>query len=252
MPGKWFAASLVCILLGVLGCQTPPPLPPPTPPTPPPSTPDYFAYHLRKGDTLFSLGERFGVPWQELARENGIQRPQDLPVGTLLLIPRLPGVEVPELKLPEAAPPRAEARRLAVPRRDLHKGRPTAKLWWPTRGRLVRRSGDLVRGLPEKGIGIAAPAGTEAYAVAAGSVITCIRPESGSESAWGNVLALSHAGGMVSWYAHLDRIFVAKGARVDKGQVIGTVGSSGAVERPELAFRLFRNERQVDPESLLP
>ena len=116
----------------------------------------------------------------------------------------------------------------------------------------MRRYGDKVRGLAEPGMGIAAPLGTEVCAVAAGTVVTCVRTDPASPSAWGNVVAIAQAGDMVSWYAHLDRVFVEKGREVSRGGVIGTVGSSGAAARPVLAFRLFRNERPVDPEDFLP
>ena len=62
----------------------------------------------------------------------------------------------------------------------------------------------------------------------------------------------SHADAAVSWYAHLRDIDVEKGQRVSKGEPIGTVGSSGVAEEDGLAFRLFRDDHQVDPEDYLP
>jgi murein DD-endopeptidase MepM/ murein hydrolase activator NlpD len=110
----------------------------------------------------------------------------------------------------------------------------------------------MLRGFKEPGIAIAAPAGTEVCAVAAGRVITLVGGDKARRSAWGNVVAVFHPDGMVSWYGHLGDIEVAKGDSVEKGQPIATVGSSGAVQEPELAFRLFKAERLVDPEDYLP
>jgi murein DD-endopeptidase MepM/ murein hydrolase activator NlpD len=246
--------GLACLLACLPACGSPPPAAPePARPQVSKETPvpEYFLYYMQKGDTLYSLGQRFHVPWDEIARADGSRRPDGLPVGTLLMVPRVPGVEVPELQQPAAAPERASAARVDLRPEDLQKRKPSSAYWWPTRGRVVRRYGETLRGLPEHGIGIAAPAGTEVCAVAAGTVIACVHAVPARPSAWGNVVAVSHAGGDVSWYANLGEIDVEKGARVSKGEPIGTVGSSGAAEE-ELAFRLYRNDHQVDPEDYLP
>jgi murein DD-endopeptidase MepM/ murein hydrolase activator NlpD len=213
---------------------------------------EYFPYCMQKGDTLYSIGQRFHVPWDEIARANDLKRMDDLAIGTLLIIPRVPGVEAPELTLPSVAPRSGGTRRSSLRPEDLNHGKPASTYWWPTRGRVVRHYGEKLRGLPEHGIGIAAPAGTEVCAVASGTVITCVRSEAEQASAWGNVVAVSHAGGVVSWYAYLGDVDVEKGQRVGKGEPIGTVGSSGGSDEAELAFRLFRNARLVDPEDYLP
>jgi LysM repeat protein len=49
-------------------------------PTPPPTF-DYFVYHVRRGDTLYSLGARFGLGWQEIQETNGIAEPDLLRPG---------------------------------------------------------------------------------------------------------------------------------------------------------------------------
>jgi murein DD-endopeptidase MepM/ murein hydrolase activator NlpD len=207
---------------------------------------------MQAGDTLYSIGRRFHVPWDEIARINDLNRLDDLAIGTLLIIPRASGVDVPALSLPPPPTRRTSARRSSVRPDDLHRGKPSSAYWWPTSGRLARRYGQKLRGLPEHGIGIAAPAGTDVCAVAAGTVISCVRAPASSASGWGNVVAIRHAGDAVSWYAHLRDVDVEKGQRVGKGEAIGTIGSSGAAASAGLAFRLFRNDRLVDPEDHLP
>ena len=64
---------------------------------------------------------------------------------------------------------------------------------------LTRRYGATVRQLPEPGIAIAAPTGTQVCAVAAGTVIARVSEGHSREAAWGNVVAVEHAGGIVSF-----------------------------------------------------
>lgn len=209
----------------------------------------YFVYEVQRGDTLFALGERLGVPWRELAELNGIERPEELRVGRPLLVPKVEGVKPPQLPARSAEAPAGV--RTPVARADLHRGEPGSPFWWPTQGRVVRSFGDKVRGLEEPGIGIAAPEGLEVYAVADGAVITSLPADPSSGSPWGGVVAVSHAGDMVSWYAQLGRVLVAKGATVKKGQAVGTVGV-GADGRRGLAFRMYRKDSPVDPLDYLP
>ncbi|MHB9144305.1 MAG: LysM peptidoglycan-binding domain-containing protein [Symbiobacteriia bacterium] len=54
---------------------------------PAPGAVTYIRYTVKPGDTLWLIGQRYGVPWQELARINRIMDPMNLMVGTTLLIP---------------------------------------------------------------------------------------------------------------------------------------------------------------------
>jgi murein DD-endopeptidase MepM/ murein hydrolase activator NlpD len=66
--------------------------------------------------------------------------------------------------------------------------------------------------------------------------------------AWGNVVVIRHAyleGGQVkfvdSLYGHLDKILVAEGQPVSKGQPIGTVGTAHGLYPPHLHFEVHKN-----------
>jgi len=245
---RLFGAAALAALLVLTGCRTPVQTTAGTQTPPPAPPPSYFVYEVREGDTLVSLGRRFHVPWQEIKSDNDIARPEDMRVGRILLIRRVDGVEPPELSSPVTARPRAPARRPVAPQR-LNRGRPSARFWWPTDGRLARRYGEPLRGLDEPGIGIAAAPGTEVYAVASGTVVTCVRGDA-SRAGWGNVVAVRHAGNFVSWYGCLGTVLVSEGQRVGQGEPIGTVGACGG--SAGLAFRLFLNDRPVDPLRYLP
>jgi murein DD-endopeptidase MepM/ murein hydrolase activator NlpD len=117
---------------------------------------------------------------------------------------------------------------------------------------VVRNHGDPFRSLPEPGIAIAAPAGTEVHAVADGRVISRVLAGDTPDSVWGHTVVIAHSGEMASSYAHLGQVLVEEGDRVEQGEAIGTVGTTGRTERPMLAFRLFSDQRLVDPVEHLP
>jgi murein DD-endopeptidase MepM/ murein hydrolase activator NlpD len=97
---------------------------------------------------------------------------------------------------------------------------------------------------------IAAPLGTPVVAAAEGRVTFVGHLPDGAM-----VVIVSHAGGLVSVYAHLDDTFarppVRIGDTVKGGQVIGFVGVTGITTGPHLHFSVLRDGEPIDPISLL-
>jgi murein DD-endopeptidase MepM/ murein hydrolase activator NlpD len=92
------------------------------------------------------------------------------------------------------------------------------------------------------GIDLAAPTGTPVRAVARGRVVKVRK----WRHSYGKHVVLKHRGGR-SLSAHLSGIQVRKGQRIDRGQVIGRVGSTGNSTGPHLHFVLKSRGRTVDP-----
>ncbi len=67
----------------------------------------------------------------------------------------------------------------------------------------------------------------------------------------GNTLVVDHGGGVATIYAHLSRMDVREGQRVDKGQVIGLAGSTGRVTGPHLHWGVSILGVRVDPEAFM-
>lgn len=49
--------------------------------------PEYTAYQVKKGDTLFNLSQRSGISWQTLAEINGLKEPYILKIGQKIKVP---------------------------------------------------------------------------------------------------------------------------------------------------------------------
>jgi murein DD-endopeptidase MepM/ murein hydrolase activator NlpD len=73
----------------------------------------------------------------------------------------------------------------------------------------------------------------------------------GTMSGYGRVIWLDHSRGVMTVYAHLSRIVVEEGQKVDGNQVIGLSGQSGNASGPHLHFEVWRHGREVDPVPLL-
>lgn len=95
------------------------------------------------------------------------------------------------------------------------------------------------------GIDFGARYGSPIYAVADGFVSFA-----GRHGGHGNFVRLDHGGGNGTGYGHMSRIAVPSGARVQAGQVIGYVGSTGMSTGPHLHFEAYQNGRPVNPMGL--
>ena len=62
---------------------------------------------------------------------------------------------------------------------------------------------------------------------------------------------MKHSGGYTTAYAHANRLIVARGAFVTRGQVIGYVGQTGDVSSPQLHFEIRSGTTPVNPRSYL-
>ncbi|MFZ7112068.1 MAG: M23 family metallopeptidase [Desulfatiglandales bacterium] len=66
----------------------------------------------------------------------------------------------------------------------------------------------------------------------------------------GGSVVIDHGGGIQSMYFHLDSVAVKETVVVDKGQIIGRIGSTGRATGPHLHWGLRINGARVDPLSL--
>lgn len=97
-----------------------------------------------------------------------------------------------------------------------------------------------------KGIDYGAPKGTPIRSVGAGTV-----EFAGWQNGYGNAVEVRHGNGKSTFYAHMSRIDVRKGQRVEQGQTVGAVGSTGWSTGPHLHFEFRVNGNHQDPRALL-
>ena len=117
----------------------------------------------------------------------------------------------------------------------------------PVSGTIIQGFGATSNGQRNDGINIAAAEGTPIHAAADG-VVTYAGDEL---KAYGNLILIKHGDDYVTAYAHADTIGVARGQRVSRGDVIGTVGDTGDVNRPQLHFEIRHSMKPIDPRSMI-
>lgn len=98
------------------------------------------------------------------------------------------------------------------------------------------------RTMAHTGVDYGAPVGTPVRTVAEGKV-----EFAGWQGGYGNTVVVRHGGDKTTLYAHLSRIDVRRGERVQQGQRIGAVGATGTATGPHLHYEFRVNGRHVDP-----
>ena len=223
---------------------------------------------VRRNETLYRISVHNGTTVAALAELNGIRAPYELAVGQRI---RLPGDTV-QTATGAIAPPPGQSRRAAVPssrksataktetallappKRASHRPMSAppryssnSKFIWPVEGRVISRFGGKATGLRNDGINIKTDAGAPVRAASAGIVTYA-----GNElRGYGNLLLVKHAGGYITAYAHNSELLVEKGAKVNKGQVIASVGQTGNVTEPQLHFEIRHGSKAINPEKYL-
>ncbi|MGB7059382.1 MAG: peptidoglycan DD-metalloendopeptidase family protein [Geitlerinemataceae cyanobacterium] len=151
--------------------------------------------------------------------------------------PQLVSPELPALSSPQAYLPKPSGYQQEI-----------TGFIWPSRGILTSGYG-WRWGRMHKGIDIAADVGTPVVAVAPGVVTYA----SWNDGGYGNLVEITHADGSVTVYAHNDRILVREGQRVEQGEQVSEMGSTGFSTGPHLHFELHPGgQGAVDPMAFLP
>ena len=227
---------------------------------------------VHPGDTLSQLAKRYRVTYGDLVARNKLKNPDQIYVGQRLVLPNGPQdrqtntvasapprpvkthrpnrdfahIPPPKLKpgraLAKAPAPRRDSK-AAAPRQPEPAAPPRKGFIWPVSGPVVLGYGPKSGGLYNDGINIAAARGTPIRAADIG-VVTYVGNEL---RGFGNLALIKHGDGYVTAYAHMSDAVIKQGQTVSRGQVIGSVGSTGAVDKPQLHFEIRKGLKARDP-----
>lgn len=133
-----------------------------------------------------------------------------------------------------------------LPGQDLTNLSHTPSLW-PIRGRVTGGFGDRLdpfngEGSFHSGVDISNRYGNPVRVSADGMVVAV-----GQRSGFGRVVVVDHGSGITTWYAHLSGFAAYLGQAVQRGDVIGYVGSSGRSTGPHLHYEVRLYDAPVNP-----
>lgn len=192
-------------------------------------------YHqVKAGDTLQKIAKKYkadatNIVAYELNQMEGAD--QVLESGSFLIVP---GGEKPPV-----------VRNVSTFSGPIPKGanRGSGRFVWPSSGQITQQYWNSHRA-----IDIGSWTGNPVVASDSGYIIYAGWDRTG----YGNLVIVNHGNGYITYYAHLNRIFIRQGESVGQGQRIGTVGSTGNSTGPHLHFEIRQNNIQRNPFGFLP
>lgn len=222
-------------------------------------------HRVRRGDTLIRIARHFDVPVATLKRANRL-RSDRIRVGMRL---RIPGADDGRGAQPAETTAAQDEARKAAEALGLGSSKvahalldnPPEPAWVEAAGstemsgtlRLPVEDGRLLRGWGSGrggyhlALDLGAKRGTPVHAAEAGLVAYAGNAVRG----YGNIVILIHPNGWVTWYAHHQQNLVVAGEHVERGQPIGTVGSTGYAHGAHLHLMLVVDGQHCDAQPLL-
>ncbi len=201
-------------------------------------------YYVKSGDTISSIAMKYGIDAKQLIELNQIVNPSLIYVGQELKIVENKSSKSDKIINTVSAKESSKATNIID---DIDKSMAKVPHFrWPVLGRVINTYGAEVYGRVNNGVYISAPLGSEIRASERG-VVTFV----GTEDYFGDLIIIKHLNNWVSSYAHLDKSNVLIGDKIEKGDIIGTVGASGIIESPQLYFELRRGTIVQDPTDFL-
>lgn len=196
-------------------------------------------HKVKKGDTVYSVAKYYNIdpqgivdyPFNIFINDETFA----LAVGQVLIVPD--GI-VPKVELWSPG-------QVYIAQRTPDAGTVVASgaFVWPTSGKITQRFVWY-----HKGVDIANKAGTPVLAADAGEVIISGWPDN---VGYGNRIFIDHGNGFITVYAHLSRVDVTVGQTVNRGNVIGLIGSTGRSTGPHLHFEVRTSDKSQDPMAYL-
>lgn len=217
-----------------------------------------------KGETFWRICKTYEVDPQEVAELNGIKDPSQMKTGAHVFIPGVSRVR----KVKPYTPSLAQDKTTTRPAANNHKNKtdnngkhvasidkePDEKLViengrfiWPVQGEVESPFG-MRNGTRHDGIDIRADEGTPIKAADDGRVIYSNSKMRG----YGNLIIIKHKDDFYTAYSHNKTNHVKDGDKVARGEVIGTVGSTGNASNSHLHFEVRHGKKVRNPIFFLP
>lgn len=227
---------------------------------------DGILYTVKSGDTLSGVSKKFDIDQEKIRLQNGMKEGALLVKGKAIIIPGGKKIKVPAYTPPKivATTPKNSGTKYTAPKKTSSSAsvyvKPpqytppkvaAGKNVWPVRGRgqitQYYRRGHYA-------VDIWGPNYPDILAMRAGTVTRasggCASRQRGCNSGYGNVIEITHSGGLKTLYAHNTKFYVRQGQKVTAGQPIAKMGNTGTVygrTGVHTHFEVRKNGKRVNP-----
>ncbi len=182
-------------------------------------------YHrVEAGQTLWKISKIYDVDTDDILRLNRIPEDATIEIGQLILIPNRTNVQ-------------------SIPVKSSGDD-----FIWPLKGRVIANFGSSYRNLINKGINIQAAPDADIYATRSGRVVFY----SENFGNFGKTIIIDHGDGLRSVYSRISEIFVHSGENVQRGALIGRVGTGIRDKNIYLHFEIRKGALAQNPLFYLP
>lgn len=233
----------------------------------------FFAYMVKRGDSLSSIASMFNTSINEILKYNDIKNPDLIYVNQLIKIPESSAqiytikrgdslnkiaarfqvsiaelIKINKIKNPDKI---YVGDNLIIPDKgrdyQLASRKQSINYIWPVQGKISSEYGWRDHPVYKErvfhtGIDIAVPYGTPVYATESGIVEFC-----GWSEGYGNLVIIRHRDNSLTYYGHNLKLLVKKGDEVKQGKIIALSGNSGVSTGPHLHFEIRINNQHTNP-----
>lgn len=193
-------------------------------------------YSVKSGDTLSNIAKTYKIEASEISKQNNLEENASLKIKQQLLLPgatKLAAVVSRPVSRPVISSPGSTAKTAPA---SLSGG----SMVWPADSRRITQYFSWAH----NGLDIANKSGTAIYAAEAGTIDIAA---TGWNGGYGNTILINHGGGKKTRYGHLTTLYVKVGDKVERGENIGTMGSTGRSTGPHLHFEVIINGTRYNP-----
>ena len=192
-------------------------------------------HRVVSGDNLYNISRNYGMSMNQLIRINNLKEPYTIK----------PGDKIQIVSYIQSSGSKSNNSSSSTFKKkiELPNFRRNNKFIWPVKGRVISSFGPKPRGLYNDGINIQAKFGTSVK-VAESGVVAYVGNEL---RGYGNLIIVKHSKNWISAYAHLSKTLVKRGDKVNKGNIIAKVGSTGNVSSSQLYFGVRKGRDAVNP-----
>ncbi len=199
-----------------------------------------ITYLVKKYDTIGGIAKKYNIKEDEIMEANNIKNASRLQIGQKLIIPGARKTLIPVRKATKVARYAPTAK---ISRKTVSNIKSSTKLFWPASCSRITQYFHW----KHHAIDIACKINTPIRAAEDGVVEIA----GWSVSGYGKRIIIRHSNGIRTLYAHLNKIYVRVGQAINRGDVIGIMGSTGRSTGSHLHFEVRIGRSKKNPLSYL-